>query len=182
MPLENKLWPHERPLCSFQTCHYHRCRDVGGGYKCVVTDGFHIDNDPMKCPVTTGWCGRNRSLFVRCLKNIVRISVRSFLQAPTYRCGSDLKLSLFVVYNIDSSKTWEKPFEADFSQDEHADHFSYVFGEWNECNVNCRDSIQASSIYLENVANAMLGGSPCHHGVADNRDGLQLEVSCEYIE
>jgi hypothetical protein len=34
---------------------------------------------------------------------------------------------------------------------------------------------------------AMLGGSPCHHGmahprVADGRDGLQLEVSCEYIE
>jgi hypothetical protein len=33
----------------------------------------------------------------------------------------------------------------------------------------------------------MLGGSPCHHGmahpqVADGRDGLQLEVSCEYIE
>jgi hypothetical protein len=34
---------------------------------------------------------------------------------------------------------------------------------------------------------AMLGGSPCHHGmarprVADGRDGLQLEVSCEYTE
>jgi hypothetical protein len=33
----------------------------------------------------------------------------------------------------------------------------------------------------------MLGGYPCHHGmarprVADGRDGLQLEVSCEYIE
>jgi hypothetical protein len=33
----------------------------------------------------------------------------------------------------------------------------------------------------------MLGGSPCHHGmarprVANGRDGLQLEVSCEYIE
>jgi hypothetical protein len=33
----------------------------------------------------------------------------------------------------------------------------------------------------------MLGGSPCRHGmarprVADGRDGLQLEVSCEYIE
>jgi hypothetical protein len=32
-----------------------------------------------------------------------------------------------------------------------------------------------------------VGGSPCHHGmarprVADGRDGLQLEVSCEYIE
>jgi hypothetical protein len=31
------------------------------------------------------------------------------------------------------------------------------------------------------------GGYPCHHGmahprVADGRDGLQLEVSCEYIE
>jgi hypothetical protein len=30
-------------------------------------------------------------------------------------------------------------------------------------------------------------GYPCHHGmarprVADGRDGLQLEVSCEYIE
>jgi hypothetical protein len=35
--------------------------------------------------------------------------------------------------------------------------------------------------------NAMLGGYPCHHGmarprVADGRDGLKLEVSCEYIE
>jgi hypothetical protein len=34
---------------------------------------------------------------------------------------------------------------------------------------------------------AMLGGSPCHHSMAhprvvDGRDGLQLEVSCEYIE
>jgi hypothetical protein len=34
---------------------------------------------------------------------------------------------------------------------------------------------------------SMLGGYPCHHGmarprVADGRDGLQLEVSCEYIE
>jgi hypothetical protein len=34
---------------------------------------------------------------------------------------------------------------------------------------------------------SMLGGSPCHHSmarrrVADGRDGLQLEVSCEYIE
>jgi hypothetical protein len=33
----------------------------------------------------------------------------------------------------------------------------------------------------------MLGGSSCHHGmarprVADGKDGLQLEVSCEYIE
>jgi hypothetical protein len=33
----------------------------------------------------------------------------------------------------------------------------------------------------------LLGGSPCHHGmarprVADGRDGFQLEVSCEYIE
>jgi hypothetical protein len=33
----------------------------------------------------------------------------------------------------------------------------------------------------------MLGGSLCHHSmarpqVADERDGLQLEVSCEYIE
>jgi hypothetical protein len=33
----------------------------------------------------------------------------------------------------------------------------------------------------------MLGGSPCHHGMArprvtDGRDGLQLEVSCEHIE
>jgi hypothetical protein len=33
----------------------------------------------------------------------------------------------------------------------------------------------------------MLGGYPCHHGmarprVADGRDGLQLVVSCEYIE
>jgi hypothetical protein len=32
----------------------------------------------------------------------------------------------------------------------------------------------------------MLGGSPCHQGmvrprVADGKDGLQLEVSCEYI-
>jgi hypothetical protein len=32
-----------------------------------------------------------------------------------------------------------------------------------------------------------LGGSPCHHGMArprvgDGRDGLQLEVSCEYTE
>jgi hypothetical protein len=32
-----------------------------------------------------------------------------------------------------------------------------------------------------------LGGSPCHHSMArprivDGRDGLQLEVSCEYIE
>jgi hypothetical protein len=35
--------------------------------------------------------------------------------------------------------------------------------------------------------NPMLGRSTCHHGmarprVADGRDGLQLEVSCEYIE
>jgi hypothetical protein len=34
---------------------------------------------------------------------------------------------------------------------------------------------------------SILGGSPCYHGmarprVADGRDGLQLEVSCEYIE
>jgi hypothetical protein len=34
---------------------------------------------------------------------------------------------------------------------------------------------------------SMLGGSPSHNGmarprVADSRDGLQLEVSCEYIE
>jgi hypothetical protein len=33
---------------------------------------------------------------------------------------------------------------------------------------------------------SMLGGSPCHHSkarpqVVDGRDGLQLEVSCEYI-
>jgi hypothetical protein len=33
----------------------------------------------------------------------------------------------------------------------------------------------------------MLGGSPRHHGMArprlaDGRDGLQLEVSCEYTE
>jgi hypothetical protein len=38
-----------------------------------------------------------------------------------------------------------------------------------------------------NILGSMLGGSPCHHGierprVADGRDGLQLEVSCEYIE
>jgi hypothetical protein len=37
------------------------------------------------------------------------------------------------------------------------------------------------------ILSAMLGGSPCHHSmacprVADGRDGLQLEVSCEYIE
>jgi hypothetical protein len=37
------------------------------------------------------------------------------------------------------------------------------------------------------VYTAMLGGSPCHHGMArprvvDGRDSLQLEVSCEYIE
>jgi hypothetical protein len=41
--------------------------------------------------------------------------------------------------------------------------------------------------YIRNVNDAMLGGSPCHHGmarprVAEGRDGLQLEVSCEYIE
>jgi hypothetical protein len=42
---------------------------------------------------------------------------------------------------------------------------------------------------LENpiLTTSMLGGSPCHHGmarprVAGGRDGLQLEVSCEYIE
>jgi hypothetical protein len=33
----------------------------------------------------------------------------------------------------------------------------------------------------------MLGGSPCHHSMArprveDGRDGLQLKVSCEYME
>jgi hypothetical protein len=37
------------------------------------------------------------------------------------------------------------------------------------------------------ISEPMLDGSPCHHGmarprVADGRDGLQLEVSCEYIE
>jgi hypothetical protein len=37
------------------------------------------------------------------------------------------------------------------------------------------------------IQRSMLGGYPCHHGmarprVADGRDGLQLEVSCEYIE
>jgi hypothetical protein len=37
------------------------------------------------------------------------------------------------------------------------------------------------------ASTSMLGASHCHHGmvrprVADGRDGLQLEVSCEYIE
>jgi hypothetical protein len=45
----------------------------------------------------------------------------------------------------------------------------------------------AKSIWMQYATFSMLGGSPCHHGlarpqVADGRDGLQLEVSCEYIE
>jgi hypothetical protein len=42
-------------------------------------------------------------------------------------------------------------------------------------------------LFLNVHASTMLGGYPCHHGmarprVADGRDGLQLEVTCEYIE
>jgi hypothetical protein len=41
--------------------------------------------------------------------------------------------------------------------------------------------------YIFEPIHPMLGGFPCHNGmarprVADGRDGLQLEVSCEYIE
>jgi hypothetical protein len=46
---------------------------------------------------------------------------------------------------------------------------------------------QQPQIFKSNFPPTMLGGSPCHHGMArpwvvDGRDGLQLEVSCEYIE
>jgi hypothetical protein len=41
--------------------------------------------------------------------------------------------------------------------------------------------------HLPGTSAEIKGGYPCHHGmarprVADGRDGLQLEVSCEYIE
>jgi hypothetical protein len=47
--------------------------------------------------------------------------------------------------------------------------------------------VQTAEMLQLMVHTPMLGGYPCHHGmarprVADGRDGLQLEVSCEYIE
>jgi hypothetical protein len=49
------------------------------------------------------------------------------------------------------------------------------------------DRPKVQRFVVRNTSDTMLGGSPCHHGmarprVADGRDGLQLEVSCKYIE
>jgi hypothetical protein len=48
-------------------------------------------------------------------------------------------------------------------------------------------SLGSSIIAVPVFGDSMLGGSTCHHGmarhwVADGTGGLQLEVSCEYIE
>jgi hypothetical protein len=50
----------------------------------------------------------------------------------------------------------------------------------------CVGNIKIDFVKIVKIV-TMLGGSSCHHGmarprVADGRDGLQLEVSCEYIE
>jgi hypothetical protein len=51
----------------------------------------------------------------------------------------------------------------------------------------CRVKFTKEDFAQEGCGVDHLGGSPCHHGmarprVAVGRDGLQLEVSCEYIE
>jgi hypothetical protein len=59
-------------------------------------------------------------------------------------------------------------------------------GNISPCDFTQRKVLEIGSRTINKAYN-VLGGSPCHHGmarprVADGRNGLQLEVSCEYIE